>query len=156
MGEQKEYQDIIRGEIRMTALYPFLSEASLNLDQLLLDPNNPRFADLGESNNNVPETRIAEDYVQRNTFERMKSGRFDVAELRDTIKTVGYLPMDRIVVREWGNTKNISNKKYVIVEGNRRVSALKWLMELHATGRETLTPEQIDNFTTVPAELDPI
>jgi hypothetical protein len=62
------------------------------------------------------------------------------------MKTLGFLPMDRIVVRVWrGNPQDAS--KYVVVEGNRRIAALKWLLDLHETGRETLTDAQIRNFT---------
>ncbi|MHB8087130.1 MAG: hypothetical protein ACYDH2_02665 [Anaerolineaceae bacterium] len=134
----------------MTILNKYLSPIEIGIDQLLLDPNNPRFADFEDASNPVPESRISEERVQRDAFERMKSKRFDVNELRDTIKAVGYLPMDRIVIRKWGTTLP---QKYVVVEGNRRVTALKWLLELHETARETLDSEQIDNFKTIPALL---
>jgi len=83
--------------------------------------------------------------VQQQTFDRMKAPRFDVVELRDTIKNLGFLPMDRIVVRKW-KSGNTDTAKYVVVEGNRRIAALKWLVELHESGRETFTPEQLKNF----------
>jgi hypothetical protein len=130
-----------------------LAPIELTLDQLLLDPNNPRFADFGESSDPVPESRISEERVQRDTLERMKTARFDVAELRDTIKTVGFLPVDRIIVRAWGGNKEGQPSRYVVVEGNRRVAALRWLNELHETGRETFTGDQIENFTQVSALL---
>jgi hypothetical protein len=38
--------------------------------------------------------------------------------------------MDRIVVREWKGPSN-AETKYVVVEGNRRAAALKWLKDLH-------------------------
>lgn len=137
----------------MPALNSFLAPIDVELDQLLLDPNNPRFAELGDSSDPVPELRIAEELVQRDAFERMKSQRFDVAELRDTIKTVGYLPMDRIVVRSWRGNRDGARTRYLVIEGNRRIAALRWLKELHDTGRETLTEEQLQNFTHLPALL---
>lgn len=135
----------------MDDLSKFLSPIDVNLVDLLLDPNNPRFADFDESTNPVPEDRIAEERVQNNTFERMKADRFEVSELRDTIRAVGYLPMDRIVVRKLKSNKHPG--KYVVVEGNRRVTALKWLMELHQTGRESLGDDQIQSFINLPALL---
>jgi hypothetical protein len=135
----------------MSTLQKYLEPIEVTLDQLLLDPNNPRFAELGDSDNPVPESRIGEEKVQNNTYERMKSKRFDVAELRDTIKAVGYLPMDRIVIREWNALKKVDKKKYVVVEGNRRVTALKWLLELHDSAHETLSTEEISNFNNIPA-----
>jgi hypothetical protein len=137
----------------MANISEYLSPIDLTLDQLLLDPNNPRFAEQGQIDESVPETRIAEDRVQRDALERMKATRFDVTELRDTIKAVGYLPVDRIVVRPWGRIdgkEGLSNK-FVVVEGNRRIAALKWLIQLHETGRDTLTNDQIKNFTHIPA-----
>jgi len=118
----------------------------VNLADLLLDPNNPRFAELGQKLDAVPEGRFGEEKVQQQTYERMKTPRFDVAELRDTIKNLGFLPMDRIVVRKWKGS-DASSPKFVVVEGNRRIAALKWLIELQDSGRETFTTEQVQNFT---------
>jgi len=129
----------------MPTLFAVLRPAKVNLNDLILDPNNPRFASLGQKLDSVPEARFNEAKVQQQTYERMKTPRFDVAELRDTIINLGFLPMDRIVVRPWKVPD--SKGKYVVVEGNRRVTALKWLLELHDSGRETFTPEQLKNFT---------
>lgn len=124
-----------------------LSPLSLKLSDLLLDPNNPRFSELGEELNPVPEGRFADDKVQVNTLEKMKNPLFDVAELRDTIKTIGFLPMDRIVVRKWKGQNSDGRPRYVVIEGNRRVTALKWLVDLHEIGKETFSEEQLDNFS---------
>lgn len=137
----------------MPRLDNVLEPIDVNIDQLLLDPNNPRFADVGESADQVPEHRVAEDRVQRDTLERMKASRFDVAELRDTIKTVGYLPVDRIIVRRWTGLHPDGLDRFVVVEGNRRLAALRWLMELHETGRETFSEEQLSNYREIPALL---
>lgn len=130
----------------MRNLPAFLKPIEVKLDDLLLDPNNPRFSELGEELNPVGEGRFADDKVQANTLEKMKSPSFDVAELRDTIKTNGFLPMDRIVVRRWRGQSDDGQKKFVVVEGNRRVTALKWLMNLHEIGKETFDEDQLQNF----------
>jgi hypothetical protein len=130
----------------MNNLPDLLIPISLKLTDLLLDPNNPRFSELGEELNAVPEARFADERVQANTFDKMKNPMFDVAELRDTIKTIGFLPMDRIVVREWQGPASAS-KKFVTVEGNRRVAALKWLKDLHDIGKETLDEQRLKNIT---------
>ncbi|KJR40191.1 hypothetical protein MCHI_003905 [Candidatus Magnetoovum chiemensis] len=80
----------------------------------------------------------------------MRDGIFDVNELKDSIKAVGFLPMDRIVVSKW---QIGDNKKYLVIEGNRRITALKWLIELHESGRETFTEQQLDNFNNLNALL---
>lgn len=121
----------------------------VNLADLLLDPNNPRFSELGEELNSVSETRFADEKVQANAFDKMRNPVFDVGELRDTIRTLGFLPMDRIVVRRWKGSAQDGRDKYVVIEGNRRVTALKWLMNLHDVGKETFDPAQIENFTRI-------
>ena len=104
----------------MNELYRLLTPIEARLDQLLLDPNNPRFAELGESeSSDVPESRVAEPKVQEAAFKKMKSPKFDVNELRDTIKTVGFLPMDRIVVRKVKNDKKTKDKESKDKEGSR-------------------------------------
>ena len=113
----------------------------------MLDANNPRFSELGEEINPVLESRFGDERVQSSTFEKMRDG-FDVAELRDTIKTIGFLPMDRMVVRKWVGPPD-SPTKYVVIEGNRRLTALKWLMNLHDNGKENFSAEQISNFTNL-------
>lgn len=127
----------------MLELASVLSPQSINLADLLLDPNNPRFSELGEEISPIPELRFNDDKVQASTFAKMKDPVFGVNELRDTIKTLGFLPMDRIVVRKW---KGIP-EKFVVIEGNRRVTALKWLITLNDTGKETFNEQQLENFT---------
>jgi len=130
----------------MDNLPELLSSIELKLEDLLLDPNNPRFSELGEQLNPVPEGRFADDRVQANTVEKMKAPIFDVAELRDTIKSIGFLPMDRIVVRKWKGNHPDGRLRFVVIEGNRRVTALKWLLELHDIGKETFDERRLTNF----------
>ena len=129
----------------MDSLANTLKPIALGLDDLLLDPNNPRFSELGEGYDEVQESRYADERVQKNAFEKMRTPAFNVAELRDTIKTLGFLPMDRIVVREWYGANG--ETKYVVIEGNRRVTALKWLMLLDESGKETFQGEVRENLT---------
>lgn len=128
----------------MDNLSSFLSPKTVELNDLLLDPNNPRFSELGEERNPVAESRFADLKVQAATFDKMRDQRFDVNELRDTIKTLGFLPMDRIVVRPWKISSNPS--KYVVIEGNRRVTALRWLVQLHDNGKETFSEGRLANL----------
>lgn len=132
----------------MPGLPSMLAPITVKLDQLLLDANNPRFSELGEEMNPVPESRFSDDSVQTAAFEKMKSGLFDVAELRDTIKTIGFLPMDRMVVRKWAGPPS-SKERFVVIEGNRRLSALRWLIDLNGSGKETLSEEQLQNFSNI-------
>lgn len=126
----------------MYQLSEFLSPLELQLQSLLLDPNNPRFAELGDDAAPVPESRFNEPKVQQAAYDKMKNPRFNVVELRDTIRELGFLPMDRLVVRRWRDSKTEA-PRYVVVEGNRRVAALKWLMELFEQGKLQFNEEQM-------------
>lgn len=137
----------------MASLSSSLTPIQLTLNQLLLDPNNPRFSELGEGLNPIQENRFAEEKVQAATRDKMRSPIFDVTELKDTIKTVGFLPMDRIVVRRWKGKSPDGTDRYVVIEGNRRVTALKWLIDLHANAKETFSDEQLENFENLNALL---
>lgn len=91
------------------------------LEGLFLDPNNPRFW----TERGIPEIsdkKIPEDKIQEEALKRLIE-KFGVEELYFSILRNGFLPLDRIVVRpiqEHGG-------KYVVVEGNRRLAALKLL-----------------------------
>lgn len=133
----------------MENLFQYLSQITININNILLDPNNPRFAELGDDMDLIPETRFSEHKIQKDAYDKMRSDKFDVSELKDTIKTLGFLPMDKIVVREWKINKAETEKKYIVVEGNRRITALKWLIDLHQSGKETFTEKQLENFTNL-------
>jgi len=52
------------------------------------------------------------------------------------------------VVRRWTHQRE-EPFKYVVLEGNRRVAALKWLLEQNVEGREQLNEAQIANFSSL-------
>jgi DNA-directed RNA polymerase subunit L len=135
----------------MESLSTLLSPIQVHLDDLLLDANNPRFSELGDELNTIPESRFADAKVQANAYDKMRNPIFDVAELRDTIRAIGFLPMDRIVVRRWKIDSD--PPKFIVIEGNRRVTALKWLRDLHDVGKETFDEERLNNITSLEALL---
>src|SRR5690242_9686625 len=99
-----------------------LKNVKVNLEQIFLDPNNPRL--------NVaritPDNRVTEDLVQENTQEKLETNGID--DLLSSIKTYGFVPTDPIVVRE------LPTGKFVVVEGNRRAATLKNLLASHQRG----------------------
>jgi ParB-like chromosome segregation protein Spo0J len=98
-----------------------LEQRLLSLDQLFLNPNNPRFWSERDRKKKCLDAKIPDDTIQKNTLKRIEA--FGVKELRDSILRNGFLPMDRIVVRPIED----HGEKYVVVEGNRRLAALKSL-----------------------------
>lgn len=128
-----------------------LQPIEIKLDQILLDPNNPRFSELGEDLNTVLEKRFCEQKIQDDAFRKMKNKIFDVAELRDTIRTVGFLPVDNIIVKKITCDSSSDGDKYVVIEGNRRITAIKWLLELHNSGKENLEADFIESLQKINA-----
>jgi len=105
-----------------------LREASPSIDKILLDPNNPRFAEIAtqEPPPRIDEARFADRSVQESTMERFfQGGDMDVRPLKDSIRTNGYLPIESIVVKPWRNDRNC----FVTIEGNRRIAAMKSLLK---------------------------
>lgn len=109
-----------------------LQEQPLPISDIYLDPNNPRLATV--STEETPENRIAEAGVQTATLRRLNDGRFDQEGLRASIRRSGLLPIDRIVVRPIEG----DDEKYVVVEGNRRIGAIKSLLRLYEDGDITV------------------
>ncbi len=129
----------------MMSLSERLQPISVNLDQLLLDPNNPRFAELNEEEAPVREVRYAEPRVQEIALSKLKNKKFDLLELRQTILELGFLPVDKVVVRKWSHAE-ADTPRFVVVEGNRRIAALKWINESCNSGTLDLNTDQLTNF----------
>jgi len=111
-------------EIDLAEIRNRLAPVALEVDSIVLDPNNPRLA---EARGTVePEDHIDDNEVQRDTLGRLKgTGGTDLDDLRASIATVGFLPISFLIVRK--HFKSGSNK-YVVVEGNRRVATIKWII----------------------------
>lgn len=104
-----------------------LTEAEVNLDDLLLDPNNYRFQ-ADEDFVRADEARSHEDTVQSRAYARLRHE--DLAALKNSILTNGFLPFERLVVRPYPTVEG----RYVVLEGNRRVAALRWIKQDHEAG----------------------
>ena len=123
----------------------FLREVDVAIEDLYLDPNNPRFADLADRLQPVARDRIMEDGVQRKALDRILDDRFEVSQLKDSIRTIGFLPVDRLVV-----TRLPLAGKYVVIEGNRRTGAIKSLLEDHKNGEADLSAVVLESLRTLP------
>lgn len=118
-----------------------MTEVELDLDQIMLDANNPRL--LGIDNfSGMSEERLPEKTVQQRTLERLNSNRtFDQETLRASIEKSGLLLIDRIVVRPLPLKDAQQRDLYVVIEGNRRIAACKTLAEQQESGEKTLAPD---------------
>lgn len=104
-----------------------LTEQKVELGDLLLDPDNYRFQ-ADEDFVRADDARAHEDTVQDRAYNRLRSE--DLAALKNSILTNGFLPFERLVARRYGPVEG----KYVVLEGNRRLAALRWIKRDHEAG----------------------
>ena len=107
----------------------YLRQIRLKPEDMLLDPNNPRLVhDLS-----TPERVSDADLLSRQEFVKKQFSRSgnsevdeftDISDLYDSMIRIGYVEIDRIVVRHIE-----SLDRYVVIEGNRRVSTIKLIRE---------------------------
>lgn len=103
----------------------------VKLEHVYLDPNNPRIEI--PMKEKIPENRICEEGIQGECLEKLKE--IGLSDLIGSISNSGFSTVDRVVLR------HLKNGKYVVVEGNRRIATLKFLIESHRKGYVTLVEE---------------
>ena len=120
-----------------------LEKVTVEIENLLLDPNNPRFADISDDALNIDKSRFAETPIQNAAYEKMINPKFDTITLANSIATVGFIQVDNIVVAK------VNDHQYYVIEGNRRTTAIKYLLKQYEMGLSTLEQPQIDNLKTI-------
>lgn len=123
-------------------IFQELSPISVSLDQLFLDPNNPRFTEANWTH--VSEADIDKSDVQDRTKRRLVAD-FDVDKLRMSMEVNGFLPIDRTVI------KAFATDKYVVLEGNRRICVAKAIYEARET--PSINSKVIESLNEIPCLL---
>jgi len=122
-------------------IYQDLSPSDILLDNLFLDPNNPRFVD--SRWDYVPETEISRQLHQDRARKQLIE-RFGIDKLRSNMEVNGYLPIDRVIVQE------IEPDKYVVLEGNRRICAAKLIHEAAENNASAVSEEILRSVREIP------
>lgn len=110
---------------------------NIPIEQLLLDPSNPRFADgfAGiDFDGDVEDLqeKVIKHFENRDSDSGDEEGssnegeKYGVNNLITSIKTIGFVPIDKPVVK-----KIKGSTKYLVIEGNRRVTACKIILREH-------------------------
>ena len=110
-------------------LVPDLKPRKLSPSLLLLDPNNPRLHT--HEDDRVPKDKYDDFERQKETYEKMCEGRFNIPELVQGIEVNGFIPVDHVFVRKYRATK-----RFLVLEGNRRVTAIKMILSNIRKARE--------------------
>lgn len=119
----------------------------VRLNNLFLDPNNFRFRD-DEEYVFVEESRIQDPDIQRRTQAFLTGrGQEHILDLIHSFRVNGWLPVDNIQVRELGGGR------FLVLEGNRRVAALKSLQRKYEDGGTDLGRLDPSVFGRVPVIL---
>ena len=122
------------------------SPEKVALDLLLLDPNNYRFFDMDQYTVAQP-NRIHEDSVQQRAEDLVKfDGKEELRALKESIEINGYVPVETLVVKPYEFQKD----KYIVIEGNRRVAAMRWLKRDCEAGAK-VSEDLIKSFNELPA-----
>jgi hypothetical protein len=105
-----------------------LKDEVISIDDLLLDPNNPRLREDLNFVHNYPDdvveelqNEIIDKMIEKNRTASIESYHA-INELLKSIKQIGFIGIDIIVVRP------LKNSKYIVIEGNRRITAIKTLL----------------------------
>lgn len=117
------------------------------LDDLYLDPNNYRVRDDEEYVEVASEQAKDPTVVKRTRFLVSGEDNKHIKELIHILRANGYLPLDLIQVRP------LDEGGYLVVDGNRRVAALKWLALGHEERGLTLGRLAPALFARVPVQL---
>jgi hypothetical protein len=122
---------------------PHFHEGTLNHSRLLLDPNNYRYQDSADFVY-ADERRFHEASVQDRAFRRLRADE-GLSQLKSSFLTNGFIPVERLVVKRYQYADDL----YVVLEGNRRLAALRWIAQDHAAG--VSVPEGIlESLESVP------
>lgn len=128
-------------ELEIHPIFKELFAENIPLDNIFLDPNNPRFVSMHWDS--IPDERIAETAVQKLVQEKLQQ-EFAVDRLVMNMEINGYLPIDRVVLRKF------DHEKYVVLEGNRRICAAKLLKQKNADIPGSVDKEIIDSIGQLP------
>jgi hypothetical protein len=116
----------------MSELLPKLKRIIVDPQKkLYLDPNNPRFITRDEDR--IDEERFLDQDVITKTRERMlglhqsrkAKDEFDIEEIKQSILSNGWNPVDSIFVRRFHEDE----ERFVVIEGNRRVTAIQQILD---------------------------
>jgi hypothetical protein len=121
----------------------------IEIDCLLLDPNNYRFLDNIGFKRKI-KTKYHSASVQDSTLKLLEQDKkYQLSELKKSILTNGYVPMERIIVTPY----KFAPSKYLVIEGNRRVAALKSLIKENKDGVSELSESDIASFQKIPCAI---
>ena len=118
--------------------------------QLFLDPNNPRLFKDFSGTSEIADEDVADCQSElEGMFSSSKSEFTNISDLENSMRQIGFVEIQNIIVRE------LAEKKFLVVEGNRRVATIKKLLKEHdeaSPGTKTKRiedPEKLASLMTI-------
>lgn len=102
----------------MSDLVPKLKKIKVQPEKLYLDPNNPRLITRDNDTYDISET--IDRVIQTRSKISDSNDSYKIKELENSIKQNGWWPIDFIFVKKLDD-----NGRYLVLEGNRRVTAIQ-------------------------------
>ena len=114
-------------------LAPKTKKIKVTIGQLVPDPNNPRFTT--SEDDRVTHKNTLDKAITGETFRRMRpndADPFRIDEICSSIKENGWQPVDAMFVSKLDGAAD----RYVVLEGNRRLTAIKRLLDDDKVSKE--------------------
>lgn len=128
---------------RVSSMQYKLQEVFAAPTDLLLDPSNPRLRKDAGPAREYSDAEIATPQMQERLFRAICAKEHEVKELSDSIKHHGYVNIDSIFVHRLPKSA-----KFLVIEGNRRTSAIKLLL----ANPDELRPEVRASLARIPVK----
>lgn len=134
----------------MTNSNSYFDIVKLSTDLLLLDPRNPRFLYEIQSYTKYKKLPACKEIISKQkSIKKNLEDNFKIEILVNSILSVGYLPIEPIIVVKTDCKKDANNNYYLVIEGNRRVTALKEI--INDPGKIGTLPEKDQkNLNNIP------
>jgi hypothetical protein len=126
--------------------YYDLAKSDLSTDLLYLDPKNPRLSlSLDNRMSRLSDDAICSEKTQKEILLTLREDKFHIPELIRSFATRGFAKgLQPIIV------KKINAKKYLVLEGNRRVASIKTLLSSSTTEIDKAHLKTLDK---IPVEI---
>jgi hypothetical protein len=126
-----------------------VNQLKVTPDNLLLDPNNYRFHDLAGYRPVGNRARYGEEGVQDRALHLLQTtDSFELEALKDSIVTNGFVPLEQIVVEAFD--EDDGSLRYLVIEGNRRVAAVKTLLKENKDGAIDIAEGKLATLRELP------
>lgn len=122
-------------------LFEKLIPKNMLIEKIFLDIHNPRFLD-DLFTPSVNKYSLTDEKAQELT-RRILIEKYGANQLVESIQRVGFLKIDKIIVRKY------ENDNYIVVEGNRRVAAIKTILGLVKSRRIDLDKSILQTLTSL-------